>query len=93
MDETRGALVLRIWLAMAKMTQKDLSKEIGVSEPTVSYWINGDNEPTRENKVKIAEALSKRLSVILTADDFELDFPDATRLANALRAIGVERTK
>jgi transcriptional regulator with XRE-family HTH domain len=37
---------LRTWLAESETTQLEFSKAIGVSQPTVSDWLNGHTSPT-----------------------------------------------
>jgi transcriptional regulator with XRE-family HTH domain len=45
------------------LTKAGLAREVGVSAATVSYWEQGETEPTHENTEKIAEAIGVSLSV------------------------------
>lgn len=38
--------------------QKWLAQQIGVSEVTISHWMNGKHKPSKDNLRKIAEVLN-----------------------------------
>ena len=41
-------------MSHAGMTQVELSRELGVSQATLSRWLSGSQQPSREAAVKIA---------------------------------------
>lgn len=45
---------LRTWLTDNDRTQLEFAKAIGVSQPTVSDWLNGNTSPTTQNLREIA---------------------------------------
>lgn len=44
--------------------QKWLSEQMGVSEVTVSNWMNGIHKPTQENLQKLAEVLNIKYEIL-----------------------------
>ncbi len=55
---------IRALLADKKIKQAELARRTGVSGATVSDWISGKTEPTRENLQKIAAAFEVPLHVL-----------------------------
>lgn len=49
-----------------KITQKELSELLGVTQSAVSHWFKGDNSPNIEVVAKIAEILSVPISALLS---------------------------
>jgi len=56
-DPDRFASALRAALAHEHMTQADLARELGVSQPTVSDWVNGKKTPGRDNLSRVQDVL------------------------------------
>lgn len=56
-DPDRFASTLRAALAREHMTQADLARELDVSQPTVSDWVNAKKTPARDNLVRIQDLL------------------------------------
>ena len=50
---------------IANLTQKGLADAVGVSEATVINWEKGRTEPTVNQAIKIAEAVSRPLDSII----------------------------
>lgn len=56
---------LRAALLKRGVTPRELSERVGVSGRTVRHWIRGERRPTKENAVRIADALKfPRLRVV-----------------------------
>lgn len=47
------------------MTQREFALKLGVSEVTVSRWLNGERNPSVENLAKMAEVLDTTPSYLL----------------------------
>jgi DNA-binding XRE family transcriptional regulator/predicted RNase H-like HicB family nuclease len=62
-------LELRRARAAAGLTQAELAKRAGVSQPAIAKIENPDANPTIETLVKVAEALRVRLSIRLEAQE------------------------
>lgn len=45
--------------AIFKENQSDMARAIGVSQPTVGAWVNGDSIPSQHNQTKILRILQK----------------------------------
>lgn len=52
-----------------KITQKELSELLGVTQSAVSHWFKGDNSPNIEVVARIAEILSVPMSALLSEAD------------------------
>jgi transcriptional regulator with XRE-family HTH domain len=63
---------LKTYLTDSKITQAEFATSIGVSQPTVSDWINGETRPSIDNLIIIARLT--RLSL----DELLSDFDEAT---------------
>lgn len=46
---------LKRHLKRKRMTQSEFATLIGVSQPTVTYWLNGSKTPTADKLVRIAD--------------------------------------
>ena len=55
MPDLKTKLITR--LTQLGMTQRDLETEIGVTEATISRYVNGEREPNDELLARIAESL------------------------------------
>jgi transcriptional regulator with XRE-family HTH domain len=58
---------LRTWLTEADKTQAQFAKEMGVSQPTVSDWLNGRISPTAGKLRKISEHTGLSIDDLLAA--------------------------
>lgn len=47
-----------VMLLQNGLSQKEIAKRVGTTQPHVSIWMNGVRFPTSENLVKLAQALS-----------------------------------
>ena len=55
------------------MTQVELASELGVSQPTVSRWVNGENTPTLEQMREVASVCGRKvLSMRSSVELFKL---------------------
>lgn len=61
---------LRELLKENDMTQKELAKKIGVSQACVTYWINGQKQPTAENVYSVAKAFETSADYLLGLSDY-----------------------
>lgn len=52
-----------------KITQKELSELLGVTQSAVSHWFKGDNSPNIEVVAKIAEILDVPISALLSESE------------------------
>lgn len=48
-----------------RLTQDALAKELDVSQPTVSDWLNGKTKPTVERLLEISEKTGRSVDVLL----------------------------
>ena len=46
---------LKQFLADSKMNQTQLAELMGVSQPTVWEWLNGDSTPTTKRLIKLSQ--------------------------------------
>jgi transcriptional regulator with XRE-family HTH domain len=46
---------LKRHLKRKRMTQSEFAALMGVSQPTVTYWLNGSKTPTSDKLVRIAD--------------------------------------
>lgn len=58
---------LRAWLNESETTQLELAKALGVSQPTVSDWINGFTSPTAARLRLISEYTGISIDELLAA--------------------------
>jgi transcriptional regulator with XRE-family HTH domain len=75
-------LNLRSWLKFRGLKQKDLANALGVSEPTISLWISGDQSMTVATLRQIAVVLQAKPEDLLR-DPNEADL--APMVAESLR--------
>ena len=62
---------IEMQLRLKKMSQKDLAEKLGVTEVTVSRWLNGERDPSIETLNRIAEALGTTTSYFFLPDDWQ----------------------
>lgn len=60
-------------LKAKKMSQKDLAEKLGVTEVTVSRWLNGERDPSIETLNRIADALDTTTSYFFITDDWQTE--------------------
>ena len=60
---------LRYMLDHARMTQKDLAEETGLSEASISRYVNGERIPSVRALINIAHALDCSLGDIMDFGD------------------------
>ena len=48
-----------------KMSQAALAKTIGVAQPSVWQWLNGESRPSADNLVKISKATGLSIDTLL----------------------------
>ena len=64
---------IEMQLRLKKMSQKDLAERLGVTEVTVSRWLNGERDPSIETLNRIAEALDTTTSHFFITDDWQTE--------------------
>ena len=64
---------IEMQLRLKKMSQKDLAERLGVTEVTVSRWLNGERDPSIETLNRIAEALDTTTSYFFITDDWQTE--------------------
>lgn len=64
---------IEMQLRLKKMSQKDLAENLGVTEVTVSRWLNGERDPSIETLNRIAEALDTTTSYFFITDDWQTE--------------------
>jgi DNA-binding XRE family transcriptional regulator len=57
---------LRVYMAIFKITQRELGKKCGLSNVTISYYISGKKNPNLGSAAKIAEALNVSIEDLFT---------------------------
>lgn len=60
---------LKTYLTDSKITQAEFAVAIGVSQPTVSDWINGATRPSIDNLITISRAT--RISIDQLVSDLD----------------------
>jgi len=63
------------YIERQKITHRELADRVGVSQPTVSDWVNGKKAPSRDSLPRLSAELGMRPSRILA------DFYDASAAA------------
>ena len=61
----RGMEALRKWLEITETTQQAFADQMGVSQPTVHYWVSGSSTPTPTMLLKISDATGISLEKLL----------------------------
>ena len=61
---------LRELLKENDMTQKELARRIGVSQSSITYWVNGVKQPTAENIYAVAKAFETTADYLLGLSDY-----------------------
>jgi phage repressor protein C with HTH and peptisase S24 domain len=87
-DPDRFASALRASLAQEHMTQAALARGVGVSQPTVSDWVNGKKTPARDNLERIQAMLGIPDEAIQTASMDEGEHEDVVLVPQVARAEG-----
>ena len=62
---------IEMQLRLKKMSQKDLAEKLGVTEVTVSRWLNGERDPSIETLNRSAETLGTTTSYFFMTDDWQ----------------------
>lgn len=57
-----------------KISKRELSKKIGVTEATISYYESGKRSPSSENLIKISDFFKVSIDVLLRGDVDKIDF-------------------
>ena len=60
-------LRLQEWLTETGTTQAELARAMGVSQPTVSDWVNGNISPSAENLIRLSKLTSVSIDDLLQA--------------------------
>lgn len=61
---------LRAARARSKLSQRDVAKRIGVSQPSLSLWERGEVEPTLSMLRKLAATYGTSAARLLTSDGY-----------------------
>ena len=56
---------LRRHLKRHRMSQAEFARAMGVSQPTVWYWLNGEKTPTADKLVRIADMTGLTVDALL----------------------------
>jgi transcriptional regulator with XRE-family HTH domain len=89
------------------LTQAELAKQIGTSQPNIGRWENGENEPTSSFLVSLANFFGVSVDELLGRDEVTLDektagasitrkatiSPQEDDLLYAFRELGKQRGK
>ncbi|GIW04339.1 MAG: hypothetical protein KatS3mg059_0959 [Thermomicrobiales bacterium] len=70
-EETALARALAIWLVQQRaargLSQKDLARMLGVSQPTVARWESGEHVPEIKTLLRLADVLGLQLHLDIRA--------------------------
>lgn len=58
---------LRRWLADTETSQTGLAELVGVKQPTVWEWINGDSMPSGKNLLRLSDVTGLSIDELLSA--------------------------
>lgn len=75
------------WMKLRGLTQRKLAEELGMSEPSVSKWLNGKVNMTLAQFIKVAELLNASPEDLLFAPekkDEAMRYKEAAELAEKL---------
>jgi transcriptional regulator with XRE-family HTH domain len=61
--------LLKSWMARQEITQVELARRLGVSQPTVWEWLNGHSRPSLDNLLALASETG------ITVDELARDLP------------------
>ena len=60
----------------AGLTQVDVAKKLGISQPAYASWERGVKKPTQENLVKISQILNVSIDFLVGNSDIDLSDND-----------------
>ena len=64
---------LRVIIAEKNLTNKWLSEQLGVSQATVSKWVQNNAQPNLEMLIKISKVLNVDVNDLIRPDEVEMD--------------------
>lgn len=64
---------LRVIIAEKNLTNKWLSEQLGVSQATVSKWVQNNAQPNLEMLIKISKVLNVDVNELIRPDEVEMD--------------------
>jgi DNA-binding XRE family transcriptional regulator len=62
----KGMLRLKLYLSQKGMTQADLAKQIGVTQPTVWEWLNGHSKPSADRLISLSKLTGLAIDDLLS---------------------------
>ena len=73
---------LRVIIAEKNLTNKWLSEQLGVGQPTVSKWVQNNAQPNLEMLIKISKILNVDINDLIRPDEVQLDIENKWHLFN-----------
>ena len=64
---------LRVIIAEKNLTNKLLSEQLGVSQATVSNWVQNNAQPNLEMLIKISKILNVDINELIRPDEVQMD--------------------
>ena len=64
---------LRVIIAEKNLTNKWLSEQLGVSQATVSKWVQNNAQPNLEMLITISKVLNVDVNELIRPDEVEMD--------------------
>lgn len=73
----------------AQLTQVDVAKKLGISQPAYASWERGVKKPTQENLVKIAQVLNVSVDYLVGNSEEKSDELDNMELLFRMNSKGL----
>ena len=73
----------------AQLTQVDVAKKLGISQPAYASWEHGVKKPTQENLVKIAQVLNVSVDYLVGNSEEKIDELDNIELLFRMNSKGL----
>jgi transcriptional regulator with XRE-family HTH domain len=61
------------WLVSRGVSQNEFSKEFGVSQATISFWVNAEQPPSGANMMKLYRMTNGKVALKDWCEEFGVD--------------------
>lgn len=60
---------INVWIVKNRLSKKEVANQMGVSQNVLSRWINGHNDPSLKNALKLATILNCKVDDLYERTD------------------------